>query len=108
MNGSNGAGDVADPLVALRVTLSTNVFWFVKLSVAVFRTLSTKLGIPLSVGNTDDGGVDVQARFTAPSMWPRWTLYVPVPACCCAADDDDYDLSKNTGILLTVVGTHWF
>ena len=63
----HGRGDAGDggsdgePLVVMRVTLSTNVFWFVKLSISVFRALSQKLGIPLSLGNaTEDGGVDVQ------------------------------------------------
>ncbi len=61
-DGSGSAAFDGEPLLVMRVTLATNVFWFVKLGISVFRALSQKLGIPLSLGNaTDDsGGVDVQ------------------------------------------------
>ena len=64
---SGGRADVdpssqsnADPLVVLRVTLSTNVFWFVKHHLALFKVLSQVLSIPLNCSALEDGGFDVQ------------------------------------------------
>ena len=57
----NSATGDTEPQVVLRVTLSTNMFWFVKQSLALFRVLSQEFGIPVNCTiNFDDNGFDLQ------------------------------------------------